>query len=108
MATSNATHVDTVHQVEELLDAVLAVPALSALDLLRAVLEVFRGLGAHRVLALLSDCRGGLLEASQINMSEGAGHEGREGESSHRRAPTRDKYRAVYVYRSASGVCNPS
>jgi hypothetical protein len=65
----NTTHVDTVHEVEELLDAVLAVPALSALDLLRAVLEVFRGLGAHRVLALLSNGRCGLCGETRIGRS---------------------------------------
>jgi hypothetical protein len=45
------------------------VPALSALDLLRAVLEVFRGLGAHRVLALLSNGRCGLCGETRIGRS---------------------------------------
>ena len=56
----NATYVDTVHHVEELLDAVLPMPAFACLNLLGAVLEVFDGFHTLGVLAVLADRRCGL------------------------------------------------
>ena len=54
------------HEVEELLDAVLAVPSLTSLDLLRTVLEVFGGGLALCVLAFLANSRGGLPESASV------------------------------------------
>lgn len=54
---SRTTHVDAVHEVEELFDAILAVPSLAGLDLVGAVLEVLCGLDTLGGLALLSDGR---------------------------------------------------
>lgn len=54
---TRTTHVDAVHEVEELLDAVLAMPSLAGLDLVGAVLEVLCGLHTLGGLALLSDGR---------------------------------------------------
>lgn len=51
------THVDAVHEVEELLDAVLALPSLPTLDLLAAVLEVLGWTLTFLSLALFSDSR---------------------------------------------------
>ena len=47
--------------MEQLLDAVLALPALSSLDLFGAVFEVFSGFFAFGLFALLADSWGGLL-----------------------------------------------
>jgi hypothetical protein len=46
-----------VHEVEQLLDAVLVFPSLASLDFIGAVLEVLGRLDAFSVLALLPDGR---------------------------------------------------
>lgn len=63
------THIDTVHQVEELLDTVLSVPSLSTLNLLATVLEMLSRFSTFRFLAFLSNSRCGLF-TSVLNHSQ--------------------------------------
>lgn len=57
---SGKTHVNAVHQVEELLDAVLSLPSLTALYLFGTVLEVLGRFNTLGLFAVFADLGGDL------------------------------------------------
>lgn len=50
------THIDTVHHVEQFLDAVLSLPSFSTFNLFATVLEMLGGFGTFSLLTFSSDC----------------------------------------------------